>query len=65
MFFYGNCARGSEVGLLVHHLDLALFPQHIGGEDADGQHHDDEDAHKAAQHAAVTGQPGREGTAPS
>ena len=39
--------------LLVHHLDLALFPQHIGGQDADGQHHDDKDAHKPAQHGAV------------
>ena len=49
-----------KVGLLVHHLDLALFPEHIGGEDTDGQHHNNEDAHKAAQHTAVTGQPGRQ-----
>ena len=37
----------------IHHLNFALLPQHIGGQDADGQHHDDKDAHKAAQHGAV------------
>ena len=39
--------------LFIYYLDLALLPQHIGGKDADGQHHDDEDAHKATQHGAV------------
>ena len=39
--------------LFIYYLDLALLPQHIGGKDADGQYHDDEDAYKAAQHGAV------------
>ena len=39
--------------LFVHYLDLALLPQHIGSQDADGQHHDDKDAHKPAQHGAI------------
>ena len=39
--------------LFIHYLDLALLPQHVGGQDADGQHHDDKDAHKAAQRGTV------------
>ncbi len=30
--------------LFIYYLDLAFFHSTIGGKDADGQHHDDEDA---------------------